>query len=420
MGREGHVGQTTVEEDGSIRIAMRYPKRGLAGLLISMGLMGLACSVGGIMMKAQTPQGDKTVEKVFFTLFGIAFALAGTLPGLYLLTRRRQVTLADGYVTVEQGWCLWRSLRHEPVSSFRGLSRYTKNLGAMDAASGAGTVLGLAAAAVTGTGAVCGKTMACHFVQLVHRDGSRQNVVLTGSTDSSSILQLATALSELLSLPLLTPTLDGFEEQPAVPQPKLADAAEHGPEAFVYIPEVAAIGKGLSAFPAVEPRGPRAQTPPAGLQISQTGSTTTILCPQGMNGLVGGMILGALFTALGIFSLIHLEEDHHLALFPLGMGLLLLFIGTINAGLRLRIDLYPSLLAWKEAPRSARPLTIRWADIRDISVAKAPAGKPGLLLVTEGPDVWLAVGTRTDRLQWLAATLRNAWRWSLSTRAASS
>ena len=190
-------------QGGSITVQMRFPRRGLSVLLLLVAVLGvfmLVCSAG-IYFDGQLQR--------YYGLFvlSVAFGLAATfgfgLGGLYLLTRRRQVRMDRTTVTVRQGWCLWRSSRRTDLAEYEGLRPLAKKMGAMDADSAAGSVLGLAAAAVAGSGVVVTKKITVFFLELVHSQDRSRNVTLTGSEDPQAIAALAKMLTKTFDLSLL-------------------------------------------------------------------------------------------------------------------------------------------------------------------------------------------------------------------------
>lgn len=404
MSKQDLLGEVTVIPNAGISVKMRFPKRGLAGILVFIALMGGLIMIAGVMVSSdKNPPGP--IAQLLIVGCGLAIAAGCGLSAIYFFTRWQQVRIDHGEIFLERGWCLGRSTRRHRLSNFRGLHRYARQLGAMDGASAAGSLIGVAAAAVTGVGVVAGKTVTFHFLELVHHQDKSQNVLLTGSRNASALAELADSLSGLLQMPLLTPTLDGYADQER-PKP-LTKAPDRQPQRSEVLrdPEIGTDWcrlAGTEQKPAVP-----SSTPPQGIDATSKGSITTVFLPASRTPLVAGCTIAAIFGAIGVLCITFLPEGKWRGGIPLAISLPVLLVGSMNSRRRNSIVLTSAGLQYKMAAIGTQPLYIPWTSIGDVSVASSSTGKPGLLVVTDGPEAWLAVGQDTVGLHWLRDTVRD-------------
>lgn len=403
MSKQDLLGEVTVIPNSGISVKMRFPKRGLAGILVFMALMGGVIMIAGVMVSSDK-NPPSPMAQLLIVGCGLAITAGCGLSAIYFFTRWQQVRIDHGELFLERGWCLGRSARRHRLSDFRGLHRYARQMGAMDGASAAGSLIGIAAAAVTGVGVVAGKTVTFHFLELEHHQDKSQNVLLTGSQNASALTDFADSLSGLLQMPLLAPTLDGYADQER-PQP-LTKAPDRQPQRSDVLlePEIGTEW----CRPADREQTPAvaSSTPPQGIDATNKGSTMTVFLPASRTPLVAGCTIAAILGAIGVLCITFLPEGKWRGGIPLAIGLPVLLVGSMNSRRRNSIVLTSAGLQYTMATVGTQPLYIPWTSIRDVSVASSSTGKPGLLIVTDGPEAWLAVGQDTVGLHWLRDTVR--------------
>jgi len=414
------LGDVTIDrQGGSVTVKMRFPRRGLSVMLLliaASGLVGLVATVGMVSGDRHKPAAG---ELGFFLTLGIAATFGGGLGGLYMLTRWRKVHLDHSAVQVKKGWCFWRSSRRTELSEYRGLHRFTKTMGAMDAGSAGLSVLGVAAAVATGHGMVAGKTIAFHFLELAHARDRLRNVTLTGSEDPYAVAALAEILAETFDLPLLTASMGGYKARATRGPATLGERlAEHAPPPWASGAESTDEEESTPApAPAAEPR-PLSPPPPT-IDVQTQGDMTRILLPPSSKPMIAGVVMGILSGGAGTAIICAIPDaERWLGLILVAIGASMLPVGIINSRKRTTVILDRRGVCQPSAARGLPPLAVLWNVIQDVSVARSQTKKPGVLIVSDGPETWIGIGLKREELDWLCYAIRaHAARTASSKRA---
>lgn len=382
-------------------IRMRFPKRGLGGVLIVLTLLNSFMLLAAVMMSRDKRPRDPH-EQTFFLAWGLLGTVGFSLWSTYHFTRRRQVTLRDGVASLESGWLLGRRRREFPLSDFSGLERSTREISGVTALTMVGSLAGVAVGHALGTdGPVFGRTRTYHCLEMVHRGTPSLNILLTAGPYATPIRELSQALADMFDLAQLTPTLQ--DTRPGMPREDRPPSGDPGP----VMPDQPTAS---AAAPAIRPNAspPRPAAPPPGIDVQQDGADLMVLLPPSGKSRLAALALGIPFIGIGILCLALISgPGWWKGLIPLLIGAAILPIGFINTARRSTLRLTPEGLHYRMAALGTRESFVPWAGIRDMSIGFLEGRPGGLVLATDQREVWVAVGLRHVDLLWVADVIRD-------------